>query len=813
MIPPSTRTDIKAIDNDVDTLRRLGRYQVEPKSLADFGLYECIPRSMAGTAKCDIHIELGATPNPPEKCTVQFATVNNKTFAQFSCRPGFNQGGLSSFLSIYELSVPGKELKLSGRVNIDENNVDQEVPYITPADKNNYYEFIIMQENNYGNSTSVLLTLGSPANKQGMGSLASNRTIFTVVGVIGAFLLLLFLCACCCCSSGLSNKSDCLLCKCCGNGDNDQDDSSTYKKANIGSDSDALVMGSDGSAGRRSVYPSMFNTSGMSSNSKHHGFGSQYEYYDNTTVSLLHNDSNYKTMSSQKMRQQQQQQKGATKAGSTSSYDDQNSDDMMNEKPMYKGAYTMDNHYIDTNDLDQQMGIDEEHYITSVNSRYNKHGLVDRYADKTQKYRQDDLPLGRGIHYNDDRFTDNDIDEYDVDNIGQHRLTTRDNDDRALNTIDNDDSLREYDNDLNYNDYDRDDVYMDQYDNDIDTARDRDRDDDYVMQQDERDLNRKADKHKQQVFMQPALLSNAALVGAGGDFVKKSTVYFGRQKQFDNSNDQRISATATLNSRRGNANNNTKQINNYSTIDSKNLKLIKTDNGLVYTSINNNSNNSRVRTKSNDGHLNEDIKMTTMTPSRSQQRYDSIKRSAQNNNSTYSNVKKTTLVNNNPAASASSVTATATQQLVSKNLNFQTELQQKLNSISLSKGDNNNTTNSDKETNIKATLVHAEQYSTATTSISSASSCASNSDLIVGNRNKGNIPTGSTASAKRLAESNEMSSNTNNSSQNNKTTKPYSLLKTTLNMNGNETTNNNNKPSILKPKPKMNGIYETINGE
>jgi len=144
MIPPDSRTKVELIDADLDTLKKVGKYKISPRSRADFGLYECIPRSLAGTAKCDIMVELGATPNPPEQCLVQFANVNNKTFAQFSCKPGFNQGGLTSFLTIYELN--DKQLKLSGRVNIDESKFDKEVPYITPADVDKYYEFLIMQE-------------------------------------------------------------------------------------------------------------------------------------------------------------------------------------------------------------------------------------------------------------------------------------------------------------------------------------------------------------------------------------------------------------------------------------------------------------------------------------------------------------------------------------------------------------------------------------------------------------------------------------------------------------------------------------------
>jgi hypothetical protein len=75
IIPPSTRTKFELIDSNMDTLSRVGRFRIQPVSLADFGLYECIPRSLAGTTKCDIYVDLGATPNPPEQCLVQFAKV------------------------------------------------------------------------------------------------------------------------------------------------------------------------------------------------------------------------------------------------------------------------------------------------------------------------------------------------------------------------------------------------------------------------------------------------------------------------------------------------------------------------------------------------------------------------------------------------------------------------------------------------------------------------------------------------------------------------------------------------------------------
>jgi len=214
MIPPSSRTKIEQIETDMDQLRRVGRFRINPSSPADFGLYECIPRSSAGTAKCDINVELGATPNPPEQCTVQIATVNNKTYAQFSCKPGFNQGGHTSFLTIYEINPGDKHLKLSGRVNIDEGKIDQEVPYITPADQDKYYEFLIMQENNYGNSTSIMLTLGQSEEAKEV-EFWSTKNIFIIAVGSGMVLFILFVCVCCCLADLMSNsKSDSACCRC-----------------------------------------------------------------------------------------------------------------------------------------------------------------------------------------------------------------------------------------------------------------------------------------------------------------------------------------------------------------------------------------------------------------------------------------------------------------------------------------------------------------------------------------------------------------------------------------------------------------------
>ena len=170
-------------------------------------------------ATCDIQVDLGDTPNPPEQCNVQFALVNNKTFAQFSCKPGFNQGGSTSYLTIYERTPGDKSLKFAGRVNIAAESLsDAEVPYITSAEEDKYYEFLIFQENNYGNSTPILLTLGVSQKVKSSFHL-DTRTIYMIAAISAVVIFVMFVCACCCCSEVVSSsKSDSVCCKCCGSG-------------------------------------------------------------------------------------------------------------------------------------------------------------------------------------------------------------------------------------------------------------------------------------------------------------------------------------------------------------------------------------------------------------------------------------------------------------------------------------------------------------------------------------------------------------------------------------------------------------------
>ena len=269
MIPPSTRSSLKLIDNNLKTLGQMGRFRLTPNSRADFGLYECIPRNLAGSTKCNINVELGATPDPPEECIVQFAVVSNKTFARFSCKPGFNQGGYTSFLTIYEVGSSDRELlKLSGRVNINESKLDQEVLFITSADEDKYYEFLIMQENNYGNSTSIRLHLGASKDIVLVKFWKTKSAIMIATGVSLMTVSLLIYC-CCCCLNDLfsSNRSENPCCQCCAQSDQLDDDEFTYTKAPL----DVVTNGSSVDHG--------INSSEVNQ--------SNYEIYDNTWTDLV----------------------------------------------------------------------------------------------------------------------------------------------------------------------------------------------------------------------------------------------------------------------------------------------------------------------------------------------------------------------------------------------------------------------------------------------------------------------------------------------------------------------------------------------
>ena len=126
---------------------------------------------------------------------------------------------------------------------------------ITPADADKYYEFLVMQENNYGNSTSVLLTLGTSQETKSAVNAFEFRTIYTIVGVGGGFLLFVVMCACCCghdvfmaangtgephahAKGGSSSGGGGGCCSCCcgpsgvgGGDDSSASDNISYKKA------------------------------------------------------------------------------------------------------------------------------------------------------------------------------------------------------------------------------------------------------------------------------------------------------------------------------------------------------------------------------------------------------------------------------------------------------------------------------------------------------------------------------------------------------------------------------------------------------
>ena len=196
---------------------------------------------------------------------------------------------------------------------------------------------------------------------------------------------------------------------------------------------------------------------------------------------------------------------------------------------------------------------------------------------------------------------------------------------------------------------------------------------------------------------------------------------------------------------------------NYSQVDSKNLKLIKTDNGLVYTPIISSAN--YLGNKSNDAlvmaqdeeedddehdYQEEDAQIEELNEEDDQPRHQQ----RQTNN--YSNGKPANAYNSVKKAG----NAASPHNPVSKvaNSHFQNELSIRLKSINSDKETKPNTAsihvaNNASAHNTNADMIYSKNYainvngaalkitasnnSTATTSISSASSCASNSDLII----------------------------------------------------------------------------------
>lgn len=213
-----------------------------------------------------------------------------------------------------------------------------------------------------------------------------------------------------------------------------------------------------------------------------------------------------------------------------------------------------------------------------------------------------------------------------------------------------------------------------------------------------------------------------------------------------------------------------------------------------------NSNLTLKKNKSNDAlEIKEDFNI--ITTDERQQRNNTSKPII---SSTYSNVKKITpstnglLTTNNTNSSNNQI-----------NSNFQNELSLKLKSITSNKEQQQNnsspnvtptTINTNNSINNKMYQSEPLSNSTATTSLSSASSCTSNSDLTL-KKDTNNFPN----TNKRLA---PLATNNDTNGDIDNTNQSYSLLKTTLNING----TTNNKPPILKPKPRGTANNYQLNG-
>lgn len=230
--------------------------------------------------------------------------------------------------------------------------------------------------------------------------------------------------------------------------------------------------------------------------------------------------------------------------------------------------------------------------------------------------------------------------------------------------------------------------------------------------------------------------------------------------------------------------------NNYSTIDSK--KFIKTDNGLVYTPL-----NGGILKKSTDALMIEDDEHLD-SKYRLEENYEDLRHQRILNkvSNTYSSVKKSSHM---PLTNKALFGAAPPMQS-----DFKNELNLKLKSFNGKDLADSSYGNGSKEN-----YQTEQQVSTATTSLSSASSCTSNIEIHKDN------------GAKLAPLAND------HSEQSNKPSSTYSLLKTTLNVKGasetldaamNQFNSGNtlrksqtkinsqctNKPPILKPKPRPN---------
>ena len=101
-----------------------------------------------------------------------------------------------------------------------------------------------MQENNYGNSTSIMLTLGVSEETKEVEFWHSKNVFMIGIGA-GILIFILFLCLCCCFADSLTcfKTSDNACLKCLSGSDRlNEHDTSTYKKAPLdGSDGSTLI--------------------------------------------------------------------------------------------------------------------------------------------------------------------------------------------------------------------------------------------------------------------------------------------------------------------------------------------------------------------------------------------------------------------------------------------------------------------------------------------------------------------------------------------------------------------------------------------
>lgn len=217
--------------------------------------------------------------------------------------------------------------------------MDKEVPYITPADEDKYYEFLIMQENNFGNSTSILLTLGTQKDSKSMSSIDLKNFYIIAGGIIGVFLIFC-LCGCCCCSDLCSStKNDNAFCKCCSSNEANEDDGVTYKKAPL--DSEILQS--------RTYQP--YSSEGL----KSYGYNQNYDYYDNTSTGLLGEPSNYERFGTLKSKKP---------LITSSSYETNNEDS-------YDHEYEENEYMDEKNESDESKQEKEEEYAPKITKSKN----------------------------------------------------------------------------------------------------------------------------------------------------------------------------------------------------------------------------------------------------------------------------------------------------------------------------------------------------------------------------------------------------------------------------------------------------------